>query len=404
MSYIPPHKRHSKDPVRPTPVPESLITNLKKRIGHFKSTISPKDNICTYSRYAISKWLLVGSYETEDLVPPPSLKLVPVSSDSSESRYGKNSLVLINNDVEKENMMTNKSEEEEEERSGTRWILVADKLEEDLVFAYEQGMKKMEDHNHQVHIPNLRLVARFGKLIFFKNQAGLAAESSLRNVNKTFSTNVPASYIQNVTTNVVQSHDFSKDEEKERYFVKISHYTSPHVNILCKCTVKEDGRLSFYKVELNLIRHLVVDVSCVDKNLDMRLMLSTKRKMMGLTEKEISNIKELLHSATVNPKEKGGLRWPLGSTSTREGYRVFETCHVRSTVYKSQTIRLRVRETDRYNERVGAGETKREVALMLKDINTKMQKQNTNRACVSDMLRDALGTLWNFLHCDAYLS
>jgi hypothetical protein len=111
-----------------------------------------------------------------------------------------------------------------------------------------------------------------------------------------------------------------------------------------------------------------------------------------------------LESATVDPNVKGGLRWPFGKALSEDGYKEFEVCHVRATIYKNKTLRLRVRETDRFNETTGTGETKREVSLTLKDIDTKIQEQNTERGCVLEMLRDALGTIWDFLHCDAYLT
>lgn len=90
-------------------------------------------------------------------------------------------------------------------------------------------------------------------------------------------------------------------------------------------------------------------------------------------DKEISNIKALLDSATVDPNVKGGLRWSFSKASSENGYRIFEACHVKATIYKNQTLRLRVRETDRFNERIGTGEIKREVTLILKDINSKLQ-------------------------------
>ncbi|CAH8265187.1 unnamed protein product [Arabidopsis lyrata] len=142
----------------------------------------------------------------------------------------------------------------------------------------------------------------------------------------------------------------------------------------------------------------------VEKDLDMRLMLAAKRKITYLSEKEIGDIKALLESATVDPNVKGGLKWPFGKALTKDGYREFEVCHVRATIYKNKTLRLRVRETDRFNERSGTGEIKREVSLTLKDIDTKLQEQNMERACVVEMLRDALGTIWDFLHCDAYIT
>lgn len=147
-------------------------------------------------------------------------------------------------------------------------------------------------------------------------------------------------------------------------------------------------------------------------------------------DKEISNIKALLDSATVDPNVKGGLRWSFGKASSENGYRAFEACHVKATFYKNQTLRLRVRETDRFNERTGTGEIRREVTLILKDINSKLQvnycalvfyklfwkfkayndytcrlqEQNTEKGCVLEMLRGTLGTIWDFLHCDAYLA
>lgn len=216
-----------------------------------------------------------------------------------------------------------------------------------------------------------------------------------------FSTDVPTSNLQHIMSKVVPSHDFSIDLEKETYTVKVSHYSRPTETINCKCTVKEDGRLSMYKAELDVVRHFVVDMSCIDTSVDLRLMLAAKRKMTALTEKEISDIKGLLDSATVDPNVKGGLRWPFGKSSSGDGYRIFEVCHVRATIYKNQTLRLRVRETDRFNERTGTGAVKREVTLILKDVNTKLQEQNIVRGSVMEMLRDALGTIWDFMHCDA---
>nr|VDC89568.1 unnamed protein product [Brassica oleracea] len=53
MSYIPPHKRHSKDPDRPSPVPDSLATKFKKNL-HFNSSSSDKRDRIIYSGDSIS--------------------------------------------------------------------------------------------------------------------------------------------------------------------------------------------------------------------------------------------------------------------------------------------------------------------------------------------------------------
>ncbi|KAJ0262280.1 Uncharacterized protein HA466_0052430 [Hirschfeldia incana] len=390
MSYILPHKRHSKDPERPSPVPDSLATKFKKNL-HLNSSSSDKRNRIIYSQDSISKWFLIGTNGIEDEIPP-SAKLFPLSSDSLQCKKGEKPSILMNINDQKES-------EDKEER--TRCLFIAEKVLDDLVLAYERAKTAIDGENQYV----LRLVASFGKIFFYGLQASSPmAEHSLKPWNRIFSTDVPTSYLQHIKSQLVPRHGFCIDLEKERYTVKVSHHTRPNETISCKCTVKEDGRLSLYKLDLNLIRHMVVDVSCIDKNLDMRLMLSAKRKITSLTEKEISDIKGLLDSATVDPNVKGGLRWPFGISSSGDAYRVFESCHVKATVYKNRTLRLRVRETDRYNERIGTGEEKREVTLMLKEMNTKLQEQNIDKGCVLKMLRDVLGTLWDFLHCEAYLT
>ncbi|CAH2058823.1 unnamed protein product [Thlaspi arvense] len=372
MSYIPPHKRHSKDPVIPSPVPDSLLTKSKKSVDF--SSSSDRCNRVTFAENFISKWFLIGPNGIGDELPS-SVKLVPVSLDSVECRNGERPLVLMNDDddFQKANVITEESEEEER----ARWmLLVAEKVEDDLVLAYERAKTAMEVNQHV-----LRLVARLGKVFLYRRQAGSVAEFSRKNLKKMFSTDVSTSNLQHIKSKVVPRHKFSIDLEKETYTVKVSHNTRPTETINCKCTLKEDGRLSMYKAslmhaELNVVWHLVFDVSCIDKSLDMRLMLAAKRKMTALTEKEISDIKELLDSATVDPNVKGGLRWPLGKSSSRDGYRVFEVCHVRATIYKNRTLRLRIRETDRFNERTGTGAVKKEVTLILKNLNTKLQYYN----------------------------
>ncbi|KAL1193669.1 hypothetical protein V5N11_017562 [Cardamine amara subsp. amara] len=377
MAYIPPHKRHSKDPAKPSPVPDSLVTKFKKKLD-FRSIDS------------IYKWFIFGSNGIEDEVPS-YVKLVPLTSDSVERRNGEKPLVLMNKNVQNVNMSIGESEEER-----TKWLLVAEKVEEDLVLAYERAKTEMEGQ-HLV----FRLTASFGRNFFYRRQGFPVGECSPKNSTKMFSSDVPTSFLQHIKSKVVPSHGFYIDLEKERYIVEVSHDTRPGT-ICCKCILKEDGRLSMYKPDLCIERHLVVDVSCIDKNLDMRLLLGSKIKLRDLNEKEIRNIKALLDSATVDPNVKGGLRWPLGKSS-EDGYRVLEFGHVRSTIYKNQTIRVRVRDTDRFNERTG-GLIHREVMLMLKDLNTKLQEQNIERDRVLEMLRDTLGTLWDFLHYDAYLA
>ncbi|XP_056843420.1 uncharacterized protein LOC108808781 [Raphanus sativus] len=150
MSYIPPHKRKLKDPVQPSPFPDSLLTKFRRNIDDLKSNYFQGHGI-VYSGKYFTKWFLISSKGIEDEVPP-SVELVPLSSASSGCINGLKALVLLNNDFHKES--------EEEDR--TRWLLVAEKVADDLVFAYEQANKRKEEDNAK-----LRLVARFGKIVFY---------------------------------------------------------------------------------------------------------------------------------------------------------------------------------------------------------------------------------------------
>ncbi|KAG2326460.1 hypothetical protein Bca52824_009188 [Brassica carinata] len=363
MSYIPPHKRNLKDPVQPSPLPDSLLTKFRRNIGDLKTTYFQGNGIIYSGKY-FTKWFLISSNGIEDEFPP-SVTLVPLSSDSSDCINGLKALKLMSNDLHKES--------EEEER--TRWLLVAEKIADDLVFAYEQANKRKQDHE----IPDnakLRLVVRFGKIVFYGRKAGPVVDYSLKNLRRIFSTDVPTSFVQNI-------------KSKEKYIVKI---TGPNGVINCKCIA-----------ELNPARHLTIDVSCVNKNLDVRLMLAGKRKINTLTENELSNIQGLLSSAFVDLNVKGRLRWPLGTTSSKGGYKIFEVCHVKVTIYKKHTLGLKVRETDGFSERNGTGEIAKGVTLIHKEMNTKLQEQNIERGCVLEMLRGVLGTIWDFMSCDGSL-
>lgn len=88
MSYIPPHKRHTKgSPLpEPTPAPESLIPAFRKNLN-FKR----KDKFLFEIRYAhcaVRKWFPVGL--TDDSHFSSLVKLQPLSIDRKSSSFGPN--------------------------------------------------------------------------------------------------------------------------------------------------------------------------------------------------------------------------------------------------------------------------------------------------------------------------
>jgi hypothetical protein len=155
--------------------------------------------------------------------------------------------------------------------------------------------------------------------------------------------------------------------------------------------------LVFIQAELNALRHLNLDVSCLDQDLDMRLMVDSKRTLTNLSENEITNLKELTDSAVVDPTVKGGLKWPLGKSSCADRYIVCGVWHTVTTTYINQTMRLQIREADRYDFRTGVGGTSSEVNFKLKALSTILLKEeDVERKCVSDMLKDCLKAVWEY--------
>uniref|UniRef100_A0A0A9D6F3 DUF7903 domain-containing protein n=1 Tax=Arundo donax TaxID=35708 RepID=A0A0A9D6F3_ARUDO len=155
------------------------------------------------------------------------------------------------------------------------------------------------------------------------------------------------------------------DSSKEHYHLKVfdKHRSDP--TIWCKCTVQEDGSLSIHKVELNQVRHLVEDISCLFKDLDLRLMLCTIRILKNVDTKVESAIKSLVSSAIIDPNVKGGLRWPLGKDSIGERFSIAGVWHTNYRAFRNETLRLKLRHADRFDHQSSTGEVANEVNFKL---------------------------------------
>ena len=62
MAYIPPHLRRSKDPERPSPVPEMLepIFNRKLKLGSSKNDAGAYSNYIEYGDHAVHRLFVCG--------------------------------------------------------------------------------------------------------------------------------------------------------------------------------------------------------------------------------------------------------------------------------------------------------------------------------------------------------
>ncbi|XP_055960958.1 uncharacterized protein LOC126671669 isoform X2 [Mercurialis annua] len=397
MAYIPPHKRLSLDKDRPPPVAESIRPLFKENLSLNTRNKSGK---IVYANSCISRWFAVGLSDNGEF--PSHVRLQPVSAESFEHQSGGNSLILVNTYVNEENNELSKN------YMSSPWVTIASKVEHDLFSSVEILRKEMSYHGLEKVKPTL--VARFGKIRFHGPSVSLenlqqnqVNETLLRQSKRSFYSNIPSSYMKNTVDEVVQKIGIDFEEEKDIYHVKLSDNTRTDSTISCKCSVRADKRLMFYKVELNQVRQMIADISCLDKNLDLRLMLCSKRILTTLTEDEINSIKELVSSAVLDSDVKGGLRWPVGKTSSGDRFSVVGVWHTVTRAYSSPSLRLKVRHADRYDFRMGFGESGKEVHMKLKGIVSEFLEQGARNDSVSDMLKDNLKLICdNFLCCERF--
>ncbi|CDP04249.1 unnamed protein product [Coffea canephora] len=420
-AYIPPHKRHSRgggssssSAINPSPslTPESLSPHFKRGLN-FRSSFSDKKKNnrdrgkggggggqkIIYDQNAVSKWFPVGlaassgdDTDNNDTNFMSLTRLQPISVESFQRKSGEKPLSLVlNHDRVKE------CSEERSVFMENPWLFAAENVMQDLRSAFQRVQNEVEDNKLEEVKPTL--VARVGQILFHGGQSTLP-ESSLRQLKRSFYTNVSASYMEYIVDEVVPKCMFDFQEEKEIYHIKLSDNMRPDSTISCKCTLAKDReKLEFYKIEWNQVRHLVVDMSCLEKDLDLRLMLCTKRIIKTLTDNEIECIKSLIGSAVLDPDVKGGLRWPLGLDSSGDRYAVVGVWHVNAKSFRNSSIRLKARHADRFDFRTSSGEVSREVAMKMKGIVSNLPEQTKQDDLLHEMLSSNLKLIWENCLC-----
>ncbi|KAJ6744244.1 DNA-DIRECTED RNA polymerase SUBUNIT ALPHA [Salix purpurea] len=386
MAYIPPHMRRSEDVRKASPFPETLQPQFQ-RILNLRASTSHQNIV--YARHAISKWFAVGL--DDDGQFPPNIHLEPTSLEHVERDRGEKPLILVNSYVTEEDCKP------ERNCSKSPWEIIAENVHQELVSSFEILRKEMDGQGSEKVKPTL--VARLGK-IHFRGSPSVGLESvnktqveeaSLRKLRRSLYTDIPSSYVEIIRDGVVPVLGVDFEGEKDVYLVKLSDNTRPDATIACKCSVMENKKLVLYKVELNPVRQMVIDVSCLDKNLDLRVALCTKKILTTPTDDEMS---DLINSAVLDSDMKGGLRWPLGASSGGR-YSVIGTWHTVTKIYKSSSFRLNVRDADRFDFKSASGEAAREIVLKLKRIVSEIQEPGAESDSISSMLEDSLRLIWD---------
>ncbi|KAK1271171.1 hypothetical protein QJS04_geneDACA012672 [Acorus gramineus] len=311
MAYTPPHKR-VQNTVRPTPTPSTLNPRLKGSSSLGKRPDSHGSTEIIFARNFITKWWPVGSTEEDPI--PETVRLEPISRcEFIEWKSGEKPLVLV--------AETSGMDVMQRSMGSPPWLHIAEKMVQDLHAAFLNVKSEVGVRHSEEIRPSF--VARFGKVFFH---------------GRSFYTNVSSEYLEAIQNSVVPKINVDFNSERERYHVRV------------------------------VIRHLVVDISCLLNGTDLRLMLVTKRILTALTDEEKQSLNQLIKSAIIDPSVKGGLRWPLGKESIGERFSVVGVWHTKFKAYKSPTMRLKIRHADRFNFLTNSGEAANEVNLKLKGI------------------------------------
>lgn len=411
MAYIPPHKRHLKDGERPVPTPSSLLPHLERNLNprsssnslRRKDQHSSQGGKIVYSKSSISRWWAVCL--TDDGHFPSLVQLEEISCEPFERRRGEKPLALVCH-------QPSEAVEVTESFSNRPWLSIVEMICGDLGTCFQNVMTEMLSQESEVVKPSF--VARFGKILFdggpsinleiLENILKNSAPNSKNQVSKSFYTTVPSTYMEAVQHVVVPKIGFDFEREREHYHVKIHDKSRPNATISCKCSIVNGG-LELHKVALNQVRHLVADISCLDMNLDLRLMLTTKRILTALTDEEEHGIKELLKSAVLDSDVRGGLRWPLGKETFGDRFSVVGVWHTKYKAFKGLMMRLYLRDADRFDFLTSAGEVSREVTLKMVGISKLLRDGTAEMDVASKTLCDALKMIWgNFLSFDCLFS
>ncbi|KAL4192648.1 hypothetical protein AMTRI_Chr06g195260 [Amborella trichopoda] len=340
MAYIPPHKRHTKDTEKSTSSPSLLIPQLEESL-----------NLGT--RYAGSSGRSRRNLKRD--IPNVSIK------------YSKNSI--------------------------SRWWDVG----------MSDDMQSSESPSVSLKPYPCELIERrTGEKPLAISLEGEGEARYTNRVHKTFYTNVPEEYVKSIECQAVPKLGLQYDTNKEKYYLKINDKMQFDVNLTCKCIKRIDGiGLELQKIETNLVRHLVVDISCLSKNVDLRLILVSKKILTELTEEEKSGIYRLVNSAVIDPNVKGKLRWPLKKEGTGDRFSIQGVWHTESKYFQGSTMKLKLRHADRYDFHNSSGEVSWEVSLKMQEITRLLMDQmlNGNKVAMEE-LQKTLKSMWEeFLSC-----
>ncbi|KAI3859965.1 hypothetical protein MKW92_012984 [Papaver armeniacum] len=427
-NYIPPHKRQLKDGAK---VLEGSSFNSRSLVHKFQQNLKLSGNYnsesCSservmrngkdaslggryaYAKTCLSRLCIAESTEEDEHHGPGSFRLKHISRESTlynKQRQIPYVLVSCRQKTVTNNLTQNRPVENPLKS-------IAEKILPNLL-AFQN--KRVEGSSKEFGERKICFVARFGKVLFHGipsfNMGTLLErseyEASLSRILRSFNTNVPKSFTEAVLNVVVPGIGVEFEEEKEYYYVRVTDKSCPDVSFSCKCTATGIGGLELEKARLiqtNNERHMIVDIACVGKDLDLRLMLSTRKIVTKPTDEEKHGLEKVIKSASVDRNVKGGLRFPLENESFEGRYRVTGIGHTTSRCFKNSAISIKLNKADRYDFITSTAEVTNQVVLNMDAISEKLKGSNLETGQLAKMLEDNMELIWCcFLSLECYFT
>ncbi|KAI3878143.1 hypothetical protein MKX03_000093 [Papaver bracteatum] len=288
----------------------------------------------------------------------------------------------------------------------TPWVCITERIRSELLASFANVRSAMDLGEAGVAIKPT-FVARIGRIHFLdppdniiSSSSKSEAETAAAHVKKYFCSNLPDSYMEAILGGVAPKIVADLHQSKEYYQMIVFDKRDTKSAIIIKCQII-CGELKIQKIEKNRKKCFIANVTCLGRDLDLRLRLAIKRDLtMALKDdsEELKALKHLVDSAILDGSVKGGLRWPSGKEHSSDGrYSVVKTLHNTVKTFKNSSMKLLLKSQDWFSFFTSDGKVENELVLDMKGINDMLIDRMLDMEPAIERLQETLKLVWNHL-------
>ncbi|KAL5702447.1 hypothetical protein ACHQM5_027666 [Ranunculus cassubicifolius] len=363
MAYVPPHKRNSKEKQSlPSPNVDDRLQNHRG----YKSSWQPP-----------SKWFIVPSLDANNHTFP--LKIIKweaqpyreedmlIIVSDNETTETNNPIIYVCNYLPRKDFDHRNMEVYEIVNNSVNspWRCIEKEIQRDLVSSLKNLRSEVSKSGSGLDISPSFIVVLGTNFFSGKNVVDLESvnNSPFKTVLSDLyrghaNTRIPSPLTELIRTELITKLGLEFHAEREYYHVKVVDDYRPGY-FICKCTVnKADGKLDLYKAD------------------------------------ESHCLSQLIKSAIIDPKEKGGLRWPVEDNPLFSRYVIDEVRHKTTEVFKSSTMKLKLGRKVEFCLSTSAYRVDQSVILEMTEIERKLSDGAVGLDPIIGMVSDTLKLLW----------